>query len=122
MASYDFSLTTFEKTGKLAGVDHALAAVAKGQMSLGIQGEQAIDVSRGMASTLVCAAMMNQCSIFYPFNVNAATNGVVLASEKMLPSSLVETDSLSKIEALGDKSGVAYAGINADFRLLVKNG
>jgi len=46
----------------------------------------------------------------------------VLASEKMLPSSLVETDSLRKIEALSGSAGVAYAGINADFRLLVKNG
>lgn len=37
-SSYSFSLTTFNPTGKLLQIEHALKAVQNGKTSLGIQG------------------------------------------------------------------------------------
>ena len=50
----------------------------------------------------------------------AATNGVVLATEKVLPSILVDRDSHSKICEITDSIVVAYAGMNPDYRVLVR--
>lgn len=38
MGDMNFSLTTFNKTGKLMQIEHALARVAQGKMALGIRG------------------------------------------------------------------------------------
>jgi len=48
-----------------------------------------------------------------------ATNGVVLATEKKLGSILVDESSLHKAANLCPHIGVSYAGITADFRVLV---
>lgn len=37
---YNFSLTTFDKSGRLGQIDHALKAVENGNTSLGIKGGQ----------------------------------------------------------------------------------
>ena len=36
--SFNFSLTTFDKTGKLGQIEHALKAVEKGHTTLGLRG------------------------------------------------------------------------------------
>ena len=51
-----------------------------------------------------------------------ATNGVVLATEKKMGSTLMEADSVSKICVLNKSAGVTYAGMGPDFRVLVQKG
>eukprot|EP00891_Asterochloris_glomerata_P003023 jgi/Astpho2/3023/Aster-03332 len=49
-----------------------------------------------------------------------ATNGVVVATEKKLRSSLVDESSVQKIAALTPNIGVAYSGMGPDSRVLVR--
>mmetsp|Transcript_24196 Transcript_24196/g.44434 ORF Transcript_24196/g.44434 Transcript_24196/m.44434 type:complete len:236 (+) Transcript_24196:78-785(+) len=51
-----------------------------------------------------------------------AKNGVVLATEKKAPSVLVDETTLRKIENLSDNVGIVYAGMPADYRVLLKKG
>lgn len=48
-----------------------------------------------------------------------ASNGIVLATEKKSASSLVNSDSHSKIELITPDIGMVYAGMGPDFRVLV---
>lgn len=52
-------------------------------------------------------------------NINIATNGVVLATEKKSSSSLVNSDTLSKISLITPNIGAVYSGMGPDFRVLV---
>lgn len=49
-----------------------------------------------------------------------ATNGVVLATEKKLPSTLVDETTVRKINDLTDSVGVVYSGMGPDNRVLLK--
>jgi 20S proteasome subunit alpha 2 len=49
-----------------------------------------------------------------------ASNGVVVATEKKLPSILVDEESVSKISLITPQLGVAYSGMGPDSRVLVK--
>jgi len=49
-----------------------------------------------------------------------ASNGVVLASEKKLPSVLVDDSTVKKIHNLTEGIGVVYSGARTDLRLLPK--
>jgi len=80
----DFSLTTFASKGKLPQIENALAAVAKGETSLGIK----------------------------------AKNGVVIATEKKLSSTLMDETSYFKTQILCDHIGAVYSGLGPDFRIL----
>jgi|SRR5690606_4752097 20S proteasome subunit alpha 2 len=51
-----------------------------------------------------------------------ATNGVVLATEKKLPSTLIDHKSLSKTSVICDHIGMVYSGMGPDARVLVKSG
>ncbi|EAN30650.1 Proteasome subunit alpha type-2-B [Theileria parva strain Muguga] len=51
-----------------------------------------------------------------------ATNGVVIAAEKKQPSTLIESDSLNKIDFFADHIGAVAAGMPADFRVVLKKG
>jgi len=51
-----------------------------------------------------------------------AKNGVVLATEKKVQNILVDESTLRKIENLSDNVGVVYAGMPADYRVLLKKG
>lgn len=42
MGDMNFSLTTFNKTGKLTQIENALARVQQGKMALGIKGKHLI--------------------------------------------------------------------------------
>nr|GMC72748.1 proteasome subunit alpha type-2-A [Ipomoea batatas] len=85
-SQYSFSLTTFSPSGKLVQIEHALTAVGSGQTSLGIK-ESAWAI--------------------------AASNGVVIATEKKLPSILVDEASVQKIQILTPNIGVVYSENNA---------
>jgi len=51
-----------------------------------------------------------------------ATNGVVIAVEKKLPSPLVDYKSNSKVHQITQNIGLTYAGIGADARVLIRKG
>jgi 20S proteasome subunit alpha 2 len=82
----NYSLTTFNSSGELVQIKHALAAVGAGATSLGIR----------------------------------ATNGVVLATEKKLPTTLVDETTVEKIAQLTDEIGITYSGMGPDFRVLTR--
>mmetsp|Transcript_10550 Transcript_10550/g.15225 ORF Transcript_10550/g.15225 Transcript_10550/m.15225 type:complete len:234 (+) Transcript_10550:53-754(+) len=88
MSRSDFSLTTFANTGKLTQIENAMAAVHKGNLSLGIK----------------------------------ATNGVVIASERKIPSVLIDEDTVEQIALYSTNVGAAYSGMGPDFRVLTSHG
>jgi 20S proteasome subunit alpha 2 len=49
-----------------------------------------------------------------------ASNGVVIATEKKLPSILVDETSINKIQSLTPNIGVVYSGMGPDSRVLVR--
>jgi 20S proteasome subunit alpha 2 len=49
-----------------------------------------------------------------------ATNGVVLATEKKLPSTLIDESTVRKINELTESVGVVYSGMGPDNRVLLK--
>jgi len=51
-----------------------------------------------------------------------ASNGVVLATEKKSPTSLMDSSTIEKISLLADHIGVVYSGMGPDSRLLVRKG
>jgi len=50
----------------------------------------------------------------------AATDGVVIATDKKFSSALVEGESVKKVEKITDGSGFVYAGVGPDYRVLVR--
>ena len=48
-----------------------------------------------------------------------ASNGVVIATEKKTPSSLVESDFVERVAQITPDIGMVYSGIGPDFRVLV---
>jgi 20S proteasome subunit alpha 2 len=57
MGDMNFSLTTFNKTGKLMQIEYALARVAQGKMALGIKATNGVVIAsdRKVSSVLVDA-------------------------------------------------------------------
>lgn len=51
-----------------------------------------------------------------------ASNGVVIASEKKIPSVLVDASTVEKTAMLSSNIGVTYSGMGPDFRVLVNKG
>jgi len=51
-----------------------------------------------------------------------AKNGVVIATEKKLPSVLIDETSLQKILMLTENIAIVYSGMGPDFRVLVRKG
>lgn len=49
-----------------------------------------------------------------------AKNGVVIATEKKLPSQLIDESTVVKIQHLSPNTGVVYSGMGPDFRVIVK--
>ncbi|CAD7696098.1 unnamed protein product [Ostreobium quekettii] len=49
-----------------------------------------------------------------------ATNGVVIATEKKLPSMLIDESTVQKVQLLSPNVGVVYSGMGPDFRVLVR--
>mmetsp|Transcript_53144 Transcript_53144/g.108391 ORF Transcript_53144/g.108391 Transcript_53144/m.108391 type:complete len:234 (+) Transcript_53144:75-776(+) len=87
MGDMNFSLTTFNKTGKLMQIEYALARVQQGKMALGIK----------------------------------AKNGVVIATDKKVTTTLVDADEYQKIQNITPTTGFVYAGMGPDFRVIIRN-
>lgn len=51
-----------------------------------------------------------------------ARNGVVLAAEKKLATQLLESDTINKVDNFTPSVGCVYAGMPADFRVVLKKG
>lgn len=51
-----------------------------------------------------------------------AKNGVVLAAEKKLPTPLLEAETISKVDTFTPSVGCVFAGMPADFRVVLKKG
>lgn len=51
-----------------------------------------------------------------------AANGVVIATEKKIPSILIDETSVEKISTCTSNIGMTYSGMGPDFRVLVKKG
>jgi len=49
-----------------------------------------------------------------------AKDGVVIATDKKLTSSLVDTDQVSKVECIQESTGMVYSGVGPDYRVLVR--
>lgn len=49
-----------------------------------------------------------------------AKDGVVIATDKKLSSSLVDTDQVNKVQAITDGAGFVYSGLGPDYRVLVR--
>lgn len=47
-----------------------------------------------------------------------AKDGVVIATDKKLSSSLVDTDDVAKVEKITDNCGFVYSGVGPDYRVL----
>ena len=52
----------------------------------------------------------------------AARDGVIIATEKKVPSILVDETSFERLVMLSDNIGVIYSGMGPDFRVLVRKG
>ena len=76
-------------SGKLVQIEHALTAVGSGQTSLGIKG---LSIINDLMEFLSKRNYKYECGFFH-----AASNGVVIATEKKLPSILVDEASVSLI-------------------------
>lgn len=51
-----------------------------------------------------------------------ARNGVVLAAEKKLPTPLLESHTIRKVDTFTPSVGCVFAGMPADFRVVLKKG
>ena len=91
--SYSFSLTTFNPRGKLLQIEYALKAVQKGQTTVGIRGKLFFSSTSYLDD--------------FRFKLTRATakNGAVLATAKVLSSSLIEKETIHKIEKITDSIG-----------------
>ncbi|CAN0261563.1 unnamed protein product, partial [Ectocarpus fasciculatus] len=49
-----------------------------------------------------------------------ATNGVVIVTEKKLPSVLIDSDEVSKISLVTPSTGFVYSGLGPDYRVLAR--
>ena len=50
-----------------------------------------------------------------------ATNGVVLATEKKLPTPLIDAEEFQKVSLVTDSIGTVYSGMGPDFRVLLRS-
>ncbi|KAK2972009.1 hypothetical protein RJ640_005029 [Escallonia rubra] len=126
-SQYSFSLTTFSPSGKLVQIEHALTAVGSGQTSLGIKGKiNLVALCHQCCYCYIEVVGMLVANIellmipSYVRSVIAAANGVVIATEKKLPSILVDETSVQKIQILTPNIGVVYSGMGPDSRVLVR--
>lgn len=97
-SAYSFSLTTFSPSGKLLQIEYALNAVNQGKMSVGVAGNSFVQI------------------------LLIATNGVVIATERKVPTVLIEEESIQKVVPLSDNIGRKHYCITNCSRCLFRNG
>lgn len=105
LRSPSYSLTVFSPSGKLVQIEHALATVSQGTTSLGIKGEHARKQSGPHETETDRDA--------------AASNGIVIATEKKSSSLLIDDSVVEKVALICPNIGIVYSGMGPDFRVLV---
>lgn len=100
--TYSYSLTVFSPSGKLVQIEHALAAVAQGTTSLGIKG-----------MPWICSEWHHKPYAY------AASNGIVIATEKKTSSILIDDSVIDKVAVICPNIGIVYSGMGPDFRVLI---
>ena len=106
-SAYSFSLTTFSPSGKLVQIEYALNAVASGATSLGVKGSR---TPRFLNPPRNVWHKRSALTSFSPsLFARAAKNGVVIATEKKLPSVLIDETSLQKILMLTENIAIVSA-------------
>lgn len=84
-------------------IEHALAAVSQGTTSLGIKG-----------------TLLRYTALLSPQEETlAASNGIVIATEKKSSSILIDSSMLDKVCAICPNIGIVYSGMGPDYRVLV---
>ena len=129
-SAYSFSLTTFSPSGKLVQIEYALNAVASGATSLGVKGA-AQEPSSCAASahsphrssararwTSLAPSTRPSLSLSFTHLCPACTrlpakNGVVIATEKKVPSILIDETSYQKILMVTENIALVYSGMGA---------
>ena len=91
MGDMNFSLTTFNKTGKLLQIEYALNRVQQGKMALGIKGNYLCPFSQLLSYLAVIIAK----------------NGVVIATDKKVSSVLVDSSDYQKMQMITPSTGFA---------------
>ncbi|RWV84860.1 hypothetical protein BHE74_00002597 [Ensete ventricosum] len=118
-----FDLSLCSPSGKLVQIEHALTAVGSGQTSLGIKGYVLSNMSSLFLFVLYAFLDSNDkvVNLGFPqkFHLSDQTvvklfhritsNGVVIATEKKLPSILVDETSVQKIQLMTTNIGVVYS-------------
>ena len=112
-SSYSFSLTTFSPSGKLAQIEYALNAVAAGATSLGIKARGVRQGRRRVALSAcrTCARERRRATKRPAAARRAqAKNGVVVATEKKMPSPLVDESTVAKARSRAAPRRAPFAG------------
>ena len=93
MGDMNFSLTTFDKSGKLLQIEYALNRVQQGKMALGVKG-------------ILIKIYYLEISFINLFCLIVAKNGVVIACDKKVNSVLVDTADYVKIQSITPTTGI----------------
>lgn len=82
MGDMNFSLTTFNKTGKLMQIEYALARVAQGKMSLGIKATNGVVIAsdKKVSSVLVDAEEYQKIQSITPSTGTSSFKGSMCIS------------------------------------------
>ena len=116
MGDMNFSLTTFNKTGKLMQIEYALARVAQGKMSLGIKATNGVVIAsdKKVSSVLVDDEEYQK--------IQSITPSTGISSEiKSTSFFTIHEWSANNREPLIHFAGFVYSGMGPDFRVLVRN-
>ena len=116
MGDMNFSLTTFNKTGKLMQIEYALARVAQGKMSLGIKATNGVVIAsdKKVSSVLVDDEEYQK--------IQSITPSTGISSEiKSTSFFTIHEWSANNGEPLIHFAGFVYSGMGPDFRVLVRN-
>ncbi len=103
-------------------IEYALNAVAAGATSLGIKVNHVLLVTQSAQQILLLALFfLNRHQDHLEETAfEQATNGVVLATEKKLRSTLIDDSTVKRISVVSPNIGLAYSGMGPDSRLLVR--
>lgn len=102
--------------------EYALNAVNQGVTALGIKGTSQILTPPSYQSPRCipfAPAILLGTKTNTTCPISAATNGIVLATEKKSSSPLADPSSLSKISLITPNIGMVYSGMGPDYRVLV---
>jgi len=96
----NFSLTTFSKNGKLLQIEYALNRVQQGKTSLGFD-----LIFYKICCNAVIILLIVCWFVLYGYIGVRASNGVVIVTDKKLPTPLIVNEDYHKIEMITPQAG-----------------